>query len=189
MKHPSFFATIVFLLGPLACSSGMQTDTTSGAIESCFDTGGGHMRCVPTPAGPTKEPRDVDGDGKADTFVCATHPKSTREHADAGKGDLTETKRDGGARVKKGDDDDDCGKLGCRDIRVRRADNDDRDARKADDDDDEIGNRLRRDGGAKRDGGQGKHNSDDDDMICPSRDGGAREDGAGNTRDGNHPRG
>src|SRR5260370_24924060 len=112
MKHPSFFATILFLVGPLACSSGTPIDTTVASIESCFSTGGGHMKCVATPGGATKEPRDVDGDGKADTFVCAIHPKAT-EPADAGKGERTAKKGDGGSNADRDDreGEDDCEKM------------------------------------------------------------------------------
>jgi hypothetical protein len=191
MKHPSFFATILFLVGPLACSSSTTIDTTAAPIASCFDTGGGHMRCVPTPQGAAKEPRDVDGDGKADTFVCAVHPKSKLEHADAARGDVATRKGDGGRGAEKGehDDDDDCGKLGCRDLRKHRDDDDDHAVRKADDDD-QSRDRDGRDAGVQKDvedgGGRkdaraskSKGDHDADDMICPSRDAGAKEDGAG----------
>ena len=204
MKHSSLLAMILFLVGPLACSNGTPVDTTAASIQSCFDTGGGHMRCVSTPGGATKEPRDVDDDGKVDTFVCAVHPKVKVEHADAGKGDLTAKKGDGGSRAERGehDDDDDCGKLGCRDLREHRAGDDDRGLRK---DDDGVKDHAGRDAGGTKDaaersedGGVGhndakankpKGDHDADDMICPSRDGGVKEDGSARSTDVRRPRG
>src|SRR5258708_8516906 len=205
MKHPSFFATILFLVGPLACSSGTPIDTTIASIESCFDTGGGHMRCVSTTGGAMKEPGDVDGDGKADTFVCAVHPKGKIERADAGKGDLTAKKGDGGSHAEKGehDDDDDCGKLGCRDLREHRAGDDDHGVRK--DDDDGAKDHAGRDAGGRKDAAESsedgavghqdaksskpKGDHDTDDMNCPSRDGGVKEDGSARGTDVRRPRG
>src|SRR5258708_246715 len=183
MKHPSFFATILFLVGPLACSSGTPIDTTIASIESCFDT----------------------GDGKADTFVCAVHPKGKIEHADAGKGDVAAKKGDGGSHAEKGehDDDDDCGKLGCRDLRERRAGDDDHGVRR--DDDDGAKDHAGRDAGGRKDAAESsedgavghqdaksskpKGDHDTDDMNCPSRDGGVKEDGSARGTDVRRPRG
>jgi hypothetical protein len=81
----------LFSLAVLGCTgSDTGTNTTTGALESCFATSGGQMRCVATPGGVTKGARDVDGDGTADTFVCSNN--------------------EAGSRC-------DCAKLGCRDLR------------------------------------------------------------------------
>ena len=204
MKHPSFFAMILFFVGPLACSSGSSIDTTVASIESCFQTGGGNMRCVSTPGGATKEPRDVDGDGKADTFVCVIHPKLKIDRADAGKSDVRAKKGDGGSHAEKGDhdDDDDCGKLGCRDLREHGAGDDDHGVR--DDDDNGARDHVGRDAGGREDaaessadagvghkGAKARKPKDDhgvDDMICPSRDGGVIEDGPTKNTDARRPR-
>jgi hypothetical protein len=83
----------LFSLAVFGCTgSGSDTSTTTGALESCFATSGGQMRCVATPGGVTKGVRDVDGDGKPDTFVCSNNEEGS--HCD-------------------------CAKLGCRDLRQR----------------------------------------------------------------------
>jgi hypothetical protein len=86
----ALFSLVVF-----GCTgSGSDTNATTGALESCYATSGGQMRCVATPGGVTKGPRDVNGDGKPDTFVCSNNDEGS--HCD-------------------------CAKLGCIDLRPEEA--------------------------------------------------------------------
>jgi len=87
-----------------ACSS--NETTTTAALESCFDTGGGHISCIATPNGADTTNHDVNGDGKPDTFVCVNGGKPD----DEGKGDDKAENGDGGAT--KGDDDKDSARDG-----------------------------------------------------------------------------
>ena len=114
------------------------------------------MRCVATPGGVTKETRDVDNDGQPDTFVCAIHPTGSNQGTDEEKGDDSSEKAD--ASEESGDahegnnqeQDDDCAKMGCRDLRQHDGEHGAEQEGKAESDD-------------------GKNESDGgDDMTCPA---------------------
>ena len=92
------------LLVGAACSSN-GTTTTATPLESCFDTGGGHVSCVATPNGANTTALDVNGDGKPDTFVCVTGGKAGD---DEGEGDDKAENGDGG-KTGEGDKNDDNG--------------------------------------------------------------------------------
>ena len=100
--HKMFVALSLGMLGLAAtgCSSA-PAGTSFSVLESCFDTGGGHVQCVPTPNGPQTQPTDVNHDGVADTFVCASGPAGADDH------DADDRDHDGVA------DDQDCDDKGC----------------------------------------------------------------------------
>lgn len=182
----------LLLVGAACSSNNGATTTTTTPLQSCFDTGGGHMRCVATPSGADTTMHDVDGDGKPDTFVCVTggkpeddegmgDDKADNETGDGGatkgddhkdtahdggksEGDHPRGSRDGGAA--KGHDAGKgaqrCENMGCQDLR-----------KKAGHREDAHGDRARHDGGSRKgdDEGQGSNDEHDggsgDDMMCP----------------------
>ncbi len=74
MRHlPSLLALAALALVAPACGQSTPA-TTQGTIVSCFQASSG-LHCVNTPGGPETTARDVDGDGKDDTFVCADRDK------------------------------------------------------------------------------------------------------------------
>jgi hypothetical protein len=160
MRNTLCLASGVVLLGVLGCSKGSSTGTTSAAIESCFATGGGHMKCVATPGGAQKESRDVDNDGQPDTFVCATHPAAASDQ----RGD-NQNEDNGDVSDGNNEQDDDCAKMGCSDLRKQGDDHGDQQGQSTNDDNDDG-----------KGGGDGDHNHEHqgaDDMSCPGSSGGA----------------
>lgn len=91
-----------------------------GAVRSCYQgSAGGGVRCVTTNALDGVS-RDVDGDGRVDTFVCANGVRAERHHCEShgalnGPGkhddgdddDVRAWKACGGSPILGGDDDHD----------------------------------------------------------------------------------
>jgi hypothetical protein len=113
--------TALALITP-ACGQSAPA-ATQGTIMSCFQ-GSSALTCVDTPNGPDTRARDVDGDGKDDTFVCADRdtdddglPDFEDDHDDRGTDDPAthDTTDDHGGAAgtddpgthDQGDDDDD----------------------------------------------------------------------------------
>lgn len=185
------------LLVGAACSSKGTTTNTAAAtpLESCYDTGGGHMRCVATPNGADTTSHDVDDDGKPDTFVCVTRgkaddgnedDKAETETGDGGKtegsdkgddksatcdGGKTETDHEGESHdggKAGGDDDKETGAPRCENMGCQDM------RKKAGEGEDDHGDRTGNDGGPKKgdDEAEGSdHEHEDgrgDDMKCPT---------------------
>jgi hypothetical protein len=131
-------------LSLVACTGSSDTTATTGALESCFATSTGHMKCVATPDGVNRSRCDVDGDGRPDTFVCANNGGDPRE---------------------------DCARLGCRDVRDHHACDG---GRATGDHDGGFsgGDRDRTGGGGATTGAGGGEGEGGDDMICPPSMGG-----------------
>lgn len=64
----TILGTLALLLVAGCTEDGLSSTTRQ--IQSCYDTGHGYI-CVNTPEGASVQPRDVDGDGVLDQFMCA----------------------------------------------------------------------------------------------------------------------
>jgi hypothetical protein len=121
------------------------------------------MKCVATPAGATKEPRDVDDDGQPDKFVCATHPGGSSQAMENDDASDESSKESGDANEGNNDNnDDDCAKMGCRDLRKHDGDNGDQQEGQSSNDDDQDND--------TDDGGDSNHQHEHqgaDEMSCP----------------------
>jgi len=101
------------------------TATTDSALESCFATSGdGSTKCAVQGGGFSRDPQDMDHDGRPDAFVCAHIVKVPHGWMGAG-GSSGSASADpsGGARppLPPVPADADCDRMGCQDQRPQHA--------------------------------------------------------------------
>jgi len=108
----------------IGCEGTAQNDTTTtdSALESCFSaSGSGSTKCAIQSGGFSRDPQDVDHDGRQDSFVCAhivKVPHGWMGGAGGSSGAST-TGDSGGARPAPPavPTDADCDHMGCQDQR------------------------------------------------------------------------
>jgi len=107
----------------VGCEGTAPTDTTTtdSALESCFATAGdGSTKCaIQGGGGFSRDPQDVDHDGRPDSFVCAHIVKVPHGWMGAGGSSGAAADPSGGARppLPAVPGDADCERMGCQDQR------------------------------------------------------------------------
>ena len=108
----------------VGCQGTAQNDTpttTDSALESCFATSSGPTKCAIQTAGFSRDPQDVDHDGRPDSFICAHIVKVPHGWIGGagGSSGAASMGDDGGARppAPAVPSDADCGHMGCQDQR------------------------------------------------------------------------
>lgn len=106
----------------VGCEGTSQNDTTTtdSALESCFATSAdGSTKCSIQGSGFSRDPQDVDHDGRPDSFVCAHIIKVPHGWAGAGGSAGAASSDAGGARpaLPPVPTDADCDRMGCQDQR------------------------------------------------------------------------